>query len=32
MDLTHPSVRLLVAECKAADLLSNQCAYVLASV
>lgn len=29
MDLTHPSVRLIIAECNAASLLRNQCAYVL---
>lgn len=29
MNLTHPSVRLLIAECNAQGLLRNQCAYVL---
>lgn len=29
MNLTHPSVRLLVAECRAHGLLRNECAYVL---
>jgi len=31
MDLSHPSTKLLIDECKAAGLLRNQCAYVLAT-
>lgn len=31
MNLTHPSVRLIIAECNAAMLLRNQTAYVLAT-
>lgn len=31
MDLSHPSTKLIIAECRANDLLRNQCAYVLAT-
>lgn len=31
MDLSHPNTRLIVNACKRADLLRNQCAYVLAT-
>src|SRR5919108_752792 len=31
MNLTHPSVRLIVRTCDQAGLLRNQCAYVLAT-